>query len=143
MNRAIVRIGSVGVAVMLFAGVTFAQVLVGRTGSAAGDNWQSSWLDIKPSITFRKGETLRIKLRGDAENVLVRLLPEPSDPTSPDGIEGGVRKVPADRILVITLTRDHPNVKQISVHAASLAFDQSLGPKNGRATLVGVDRGKQ
>ncbi len=143
MSRAFARIGFVGFGGILCVCVAFAQTLVGRTGSAAGDDWQSSWLDIKPSITFKNSETLRLKVEGDAENVVVRLLPEQSDPTSPDGIEGGVRKVPADRVLVITLTRDHLNVKQISVHAGRLAFDQSLGPKNGKARLTSVERGKK
>ena len=120
-----------------------AQALLGSTGSAAGDLWQSTWLDLKPSITFKKGEILRIRLEGDAENVLVRLLPEKSDPTSADGIEGDVRKVPANRTLVITLMRDHPNVKQISVHAGKEAFARPLGGNNGRTRIVSIDKAKQ
>ncbi len=143
MRKRLLQIGTVSFVAILLTIGAYAQALLGRTGSAAGDSWQSSWLDIKPSITFKTGETLRIRLEGDAENVMVRLLPENSDPTSPDGIEGDVRKVPANRILVVTLTRNHPNVKQISVHAGSLAFDRQLGPKNGRTRIVSIDRGKQ
>ncbi len=143
MTKTLFRIAIVIIGSMLVATAVYAQPLLGSTGSAAGDRWQSSWLDIKPSITFKKGETLRIKVEGEAENVLVRLLPENSDPTSPDGIEGDVRKVPANRTLVVTLTRDHPNVKQISVHAGREAFERSLGGNNGRTRVVSIDRGNQ
>lgn len=122
--------------------VAYSQILPGHTGSAAGDNWQSSWLDIKPPISFKKGEIVKIKVEGSAENVLVRFLPEGSEPTMPDGIEGDVSKVPANRVLLITLTQDHPNIKQISVHAGREAFGRPLGANNGRIFIISVERGK-
>lgn len=126
--------------VFLFAASATAEPVLGTTGSAAGDEWQSSWLDIKPPITFKKGEVLRIKVDGDAENVLVRLLPATSYPDSPDGIEGNVRKVPASKIVEVKLERDHPDVKQISVHAGKKAWTTQLGGNNGTVRVVSVDR---
>jgi hypothetical protein len=102
--------------------------------------WQSSWIDLKPGASFKKGETLRIKVEGNAENLLVRLLPATSQPSSSDGIEGGVRKVPANRTIDVRLERDHPNVKQISLHAGPEAWGSPLGPNNGNVTLVSVER---
>jgi hypothetical protein len=126
--------------VFLFAASAAAEPLLGTTGSTAGDEWQSSWLNIKPPITFKKGETLRIKVDGDAENVLVRLLPATSQEHSSDGIEGNVRKVPASRIVEIKLERDHPNIKQISVHAGKKAWTTPLGGNNGTVMVVSIDR---
>jgi hypothetical protein len=127
----------------LFSAAVFSQTLTGSTGSAAGEGWQSSWLDIKPPVTFKRGELLRLKLEGAAENVLVRLLPASSPPESADGIEGNVRKVPASRTLEITLQRDHPNIKQISVHAGKEAWGRPLGGNNGSVRVVTIERGKQ
>lgn len=128
----------------LFATSAVAQSVQGTTGSAAGgvggNSWQSSWLDIEPPISFKKGEILRIKVDGDAENVLVRLLPAASQPSSSDGIEGGVRKVPASKVIEVKLDRDRPNVKQISVHAGKKAWETPLGGNNGTVMVVGVER---
>jgi hypothetical protein len=129
---------------LLFAASAVAQLVQGTTGSDAGgdggDSWQSSWLDIKPPISFKKGEILRIKVDGDAENVLVRLLPAASDSRSSDGIEGGVRKVPASKVIEVKLDGDRPNVKQISVHAGKKAWRNPLGGNNGSVTMVSVER---
>lgn len=124
----------------LFATSAAAQSVQGTTGSAAGDEWQSSWLDIKPPISFKKGEVLRIKVDGDAENVLVRLLPAASRPSSSDGIEGGVRKVPASKIIEVKLDHDRPNINQISVHAGKKAWATPLGGNNGTVMVVSVER---
>jgi hypothetical protein len=128
--------------VFIFAASAAADPVPGTTGSAAGAEceWQSSWLDIKPPLTFKKGEVLRIKVDGDAENVLVRLLPSTSHPSSSDGIEGNVRKVPADKIVEVKLERDHPDVKQISVHACKKAWTTPLGGNNGTVIVVNIDR---
>lgn len=119
-----------------------AQSIQGAPGEAGGERWQSSWLDLKPPMSFKKGEKLRLRLEGDAENVMIRLLPSASQPTSSDGVEGGVRKVPAKRILEITLERDHPSVRQISVHSGREAWERPLGGNNGKARLISVDRAK-
>jgi len=136
----LIRIAALVVATVLFNSSAFAQPLIGSTGTAAGDRWQTSWLDIKPSISFKKGDTLILKLEGDAENVLVRLLPVGSQPESSDGIEGDVRKIPANRSLIVILQRDHPNVRQISVHAGKEAWGRPLGGNNGSIRVISIDR---
>ncbi len=127
------------IAISFFRPAT-AQTLSGPNGSGAGAGWQSSWLDLKPALSFKKGETLRIKLDGNAENFIVRLLPASSDPSSSDGIEGPVRKVPASGTLDVRLERDHPNIKQISLHAGPEAWERPLGPTNGNVRLISVER---
>jgi hypothetical protein len=128
---------------LLVSSVASSQALIGSTGSAAGDGWQSSWLEVKPPVSLRKGETLKVRLEGVAENVLIRLLPAGSPPESSDGIEGNVRKVPASGVLEITLLRDHPNVRQISAHAGREAWGRPLGGNNGSARIVSVERGSR
>jgi len=108
-------------------------------GDAAGDRWQSSWFNLKTPMSFKKSERLLIKVEGGAENVLVRLLPRNSSPNSFDGIEGTVRKVPAGKVLDVKLERDHPNVKQISVHAGREAWGVPLGGNNGTVRIVSIE----
>ena len=120
-----------------------ADPLVGKIGTASGDRWQSSWLDLKPTVSFVKGDELRITVEGNAENLIVRLLPRASHADSSDGIEGNVRNVPADGIIEVTLERNHPNVKQISIHAGKEAWGTPLGGNNGTARVVAVDRSAQ
>jgi hypothetical protein len=129
---------------LIFAVSVSAEPLAGTTGDAAGDRWQSSWLDLKPPTSFKKGERLLIKVEGDAENVLVRLLPNASSPSSSDGIEGRTRKGPAGGgVLDVKLERDHPNVKQISVHAGREAWGTPLGGNNGNVKVVSIERRSQ
>ena len=128
------------VCLLMFAASLSAEQLAGDTGSGAGNEWQSSWLDLRGPMTFRKGERVLIKVQGSAEKVLVRLLPKASPPESADGIEGGPRSVPASHILVVTLESDHPDVKQISVHAGKKAWNTSLGANNGTIQVVSIER---
>jgi hypothetical protein len=125
---------------LLICAASFAQTLKGQTGSGSGAGWQASWLDLSPDQSFKKGETLRLRVEGNAENFLFRLLPVTSQPSSSDGIEGSVRKMPKGGSLDIQLERDHPNVKQVSVHAGPEAWGRPLGPNNGNVTLVSVER---
>jgi len=143
MTGAMIRIGALVAATELFCAAGYCQQLTGSTGTAAGERWQSSWLDINPPISFKKGETLRLKLEGDAENILVRLLPASSPPESSDGIEGNVRKVPGSRTLEIKLEGDHPSIKQISVHAGKEAWGRPLGGNNGTIRVVSIERIKK
>ncbi len=113
----------------------------GVTGSAAGPNWQASWLDLKPPLAFRKGDRLTIKVIGRAENVLVQLLTVATDDDSPAGIEGGLRKVlsrSGERVVEVVLESDHPNVRRIAVHAGASAWNTSLGANNGDINIVGI-----
>lgn len=117
-----------------------AQTVDGATGSGSGAGWQAGWLDLKAPQSFKKGDKLTIKVDGSAENVLVRLLPVSGDASTSVGLEGKTRKVPGDRVLTVTLERDHPNVKQISVHGGASAWGTSLGANNGAVTIVSIER---
>jgi len=140
MRTTLFRTSALATSIIFLATLTYSEPLPGTTGSAAGASWQSSWIDLKSPTTFKKGEKLRIKVEGSAENVLIRLLPAASTPDSSDGIEGSVRKVPPNRILEVKLERDHPTVKQISVHAGREAWGRPLGANNGTVKIVSVDR---
>jgi hypothetical protein len=119
-------------------GIAAAAPIPGAISEAAGDGWQSSWLDLNSPMSFKKDERLRFQLRGDAQKVLIRLLPSGSQPSSPDGIEGKARGVPTDGILEVTLEHNHPNVKQISVHAGKEAWGNRLNDNNGKVRLISV-----
>ncbi|MDR0480144.1 MAG: hypothetical protein LBH31_10175 [Burkholderiaceae bacterium] len=101
-------------------------------------------------MSFKHGERLRFQLRFyDAENaknpttnVLIRFLPSGAEPSSPDGIEGGIQMVPDNGILTVTLERDHPDVQQISVHGGKEAWNYRLGDNNGKVRLISVNRVK-
>jgi len=138
----IIRTGLVALMLICATSVS-AEPLAGTTGDAAGDRWQSSWLDLKAPMSFRKDERLLIKVEGNAENVLVRLLPSGSSPSSSDGIEGTTRRVPAGGVLDVKLERDHPNVKQISVHAGREAWGRPLGGNNGTVKVVSIEHRRQ
>jgi hypothetical protein len=114
-------------------------LLTGSKGNAAGDGWQSTYLNLAPRRDFRVGDRFRIKLLGTAKKVLVRLLPYSTPPDKNDGIEGGIRDVHGDKTLEITLTTDHYDISQISVHAGHKAWQTDLGPKNGTVTLVSIE----
>lgn len=115
-----------------------ADPIEGAIGSASGPGWQASWIDLRQVTTFKKGDKIGIAVQGTAKNVLVRLLPVGADANSPVGIEGKTRKVPSDRLVMVVLERDHPNVKQISVHAGANAWSTPLGADNGRAEISGI-----
>ncbi len=143
MTITLTPIKAIAACAALFIASAYADPLSGNTGSAAGDRWQSSWLDLNSPVSFKKGDELRITVEGNAENVIVRLLPKASRASSSDGIEGKVRKVPANGILEVRLERDHPNVKQISVHAGTVAWGTPLGGNNGKVKVVAVDHSSQ
>jgi hypothetical protein len=125
---------------LLTCASAFAETVAGQPGSGSGPGWQASWLDLKPNQSFKQGETLRVRVEGTAENFLFRLLPATSPPSSSDGIEGPIRKVPKSGSLDIKLERDHPNVKQVSAHAGPEAWGKALGPNNGSISIVSVER---
>ena len=114
------------------------QQLRGKTGQSS--QWKSGWIDLRAIIDFNKGDTLIIKVGGTATKILVRLLSRGDDPNSPSGIEGDIRKVPANRIIKVVLESDYKQVQQISVHGGPDPFGYSLGQNNGAATLVNVRR---
>jgi hypothetical protein len=115
-----------------------AQPIQGTIGSSP--QWGSGWIDFSTPVDFKKGDHLRITVGGTATKILLRFVPKGCDPNTPCGIDGGVREVPANRILDVKLESEHPQVTQISVHGKSRAWDFYLGGDNGPATLVAVDR---
>jgi hypothetical protein len=143
MSTIFSRITVLVISVLIFAISAYAELLPGTPGSAAGELWQSSWLNINPPTNFKKGETIKIKIGGNAENVLVRFLAKGSIPNSSKGIEGKVRKVSSNKTLELKLERNHPNVKQISVHAGKEAWGMPLGGNNGNVKIISIERSFQ
>ena len=125
--------------IVLCSSVAFADSLIGSSGSAADTNWQTSWLDLKQHKSFAKNDILIFTVQGDAENILVRLLPASSPPSSSAGIEGAVRKVPKSKNIKVVLSRAHPSIKQISIHAGREAWGKPLGGNNGSIELISVE----
>jgi hypothetical protein len=114
-------------------------LLAGSKGKAAGDGWQSAYLNLVPRRDFRVGDRLKIRLLGSAKHVLVRFLPDGTPQDKNDGIEGGIRVVNSEKILEITLATDHFDISQISVHAGHFAWETDLGSNNGTVTLVSIE----
>ena len=128
------------IAILFFTTLAYSEPLSGVVASAEGKDWQSSWMELYPPVSFTKKETIKIKVKGDAENVLIRFLPEGSSPDSLAGIKGDVRKVPPNKTLEVILERNHPNVKQISVHAGKMAWHHFLGNTNGNIFIFSIER---
>lgn len=117
-----------------------AETLVGTSGKGAGAGWVAAWIDLSQPAAFSNGEAVRLRVSG-ARWVRVRCLPVGASPPPPKelGIEGGVREVPENGGLHITLGSDHPRVEQIAVHAgASAASFQMVLAIAGVAISIGV-----
>jgi hypothetical protein len=100
----------------------------------------SGYIDLDRVTTFVQGEKLRLRIGGSAKHVVVRLLPAGSSPSEPVGIINTF-SVPADRLIVLTLESQHPQVRQISIHGGPKPWDiYDLGGGNGPATLLSADR---
>lgn len=82
----------------------------------------SGYLDLATLVTFVQGERLRLRIGGTAQKVVVRLLPAGSSPSEAVGIIDTFA-VPIDRVLVLTLDTQHPQVRQISVHGGPKPWD--------------------
>ncbi len=118
---------------------TFGVELAGKPDHASGSNWQSAYMDLVPVRDFKKGDRIVIRVEGSAEWVKVRFLPESGNPSQPTGIVGSKMKVPAGRKLMVTLRKDRPRIKQISVHAGKEAWGEVLNPKDGDIKIIGID----
>jgi hypothetical protein len=140
MKKTVMRSALILVAVLALATAAGAEQLTGNISSGSGPTWQASWIDLIRPTNFARDETLKIRIRGDAEHVAIRLLPSGATPSSGEGVVGDIRKVPEDGVLLVHLLVDHPNVVQISVHAGEWAWNINLGPKNGTVTLLSVER---
>lgn len=126
-------------AIALTSALVHAQAIVGAIGSSS--QWGSGWMDIAPAIDLKKGETLRIRIGGSAEKVLVRLLPRGVSPESDAGIAGGPIVVPRTRVIDVSLQQEHKQIVQISVHGGPNPWGKfPLGGGNGPASVVSVER---
>lgn len=118
---------------------THSESLQGRVGSST--QWGSGWLDLNAVTSFKSGEKLQFRVGGTAHSILIRFLPEGANPNDPVGIDGGIIKVPEDRIVQVTLQEDHENVEQISVHGGPNPWDlYPMGDDNGPVTIQNVQR---
>jgi hypothetical protein len=115
------------------------QSFSGSIGSSA--QWSSGWIELDAPTDFRRGEPLRLTVGGSARKVVVRLLGRFDDPNSPNGVDGGVLDVPPNGTILLTVQRDHPATRQISVHGGVNPWGlYRLGGGNGPATLLSVER---
>ena len=111
--------------------------LVGNLGSSG--QWHCGWMDLSPPADFSRGDTLRLQIGGDAQRIVVRLLPKGSKPDSDAGIVERSVAVPANRIVDVVLKDARKKIIQISVHGGPKPWDKyDLGKGNGDATLESV-----
>ncbi|MCA9466286.1 MAG: hypothetical protein KC643_12710 [Nitrospira sp.] len=108
--------------------------LAGDTGQAP--QWGSGWLDLHAPANFKSGDKLRLTISGSAKKFKVRLLPRGKAPDTPAGMLEGKFSAPKNEVLEIILKKDHPNVKQISVHGGPNPWGKyPLGGDNGPAAI--------
>ncbi len=127
----------VGFTLILSGMDSFAQPLGCEYGSSS--QWGSGWCNLNPPRTFSSKMCLRLKIGGSASKVLIRLLNRNDDPGQLVGIVGGIQDVPESRQIVLELTRDFTDIKQISIHGNPKAWSYDLGPGNGPAKIESVE----
>ena len=108
--------------------------LAGTLGSSG--RWKAGWFDLNNPTQFVEGDTIRIKVEGTARNILVRLLVQGQDANEPNGIVGGLIRVPANRIINVRIGNTRNNIIQISVHGGSNPFNWNLGATNGHVRIA-------
>ncbi len=119
-------------------GVLRAEILQGVEGEST--RWGAGWLDLVVPKDFRGGDKIRLTIGGSAARIIVRFLPAGADPNNPAGFEGGILEVPDSRVVEVTLSQDHRNVVQISVHGGPNPWGRfPLGGSNGPASLLLVE----
>lgn len=137
MARPVRSLGPALALLLLAAASPAWQTLGGTIG--ASKHFGSGWIDLAKVANFHRGDMLRLRVGGTAEQIVVRLAAKGDDPNDPAGVDGGMKTVPPNRIVVVTLEDNHENVKQISVHGGPNPWGvYNLGPKNGPATLQSV-----
>ena len=109
--------------------------LNGKLGSSS--QWGSGWIDLARLGQFHIGDTLIFTLGGTALRVKVRLLQNLDDPNQTAGVLAPVFTVPQTRIIVVPITSNLADVKQISVHGGQ-PWDYNLGANNGPVTIINV-----
>lgn len=139
MNRVLVGFSLMSLLILGVMDYAFAEPLKGRIGSSS--QWGSGWIDLEVTTSFKQGDKLKFKVGGTANNIIVRFLSKGDNPNDPVGIVGGVIRVPETRIIQITLTEEHKNVVQISVHGGPNPWNlYPMGGGNGPATILSVER---
>ena len=112
--------------------------ITGKHGTSASDG--SAWIDLSPATDFPKGDRLRLRIGGNADRIVVRLLPIGASPDKPVGVIAGPLTVPRERVLEVTVPTDQRRIIQISVHGGSNPWGAYLlGSSNGPATLEAVE----
>ncbi|MCP4373919.1 MAG: hypothetical protein GY797_38320 [Deltaproteobacteria bacterium] len=111
----------------------FAQSLDGSYGSSP--RWGSSWLELRQPTTFESGTCLHFVISDGASKILIRFLRVDDDPNQPVGLYDGIHEVPESREIVVMLSRQFANIKQISIHGNPKAWHYDLGGNNGPAIL--------
>ena len=138
MKRLLVRMALLLAFVHLFTLTSYAETLKGKIGTSS--KWGSGWIILDKSVDFKRGDKIKLLLGGTAKKVLVRFLANGETADKPIGIEGGVINVPKNKIVLITISKEYKNVKQLSVHGGRNPWGlYPLGDNNGTATIMRVD----
>jgi len=126
-------------ALLVGMGSARAEQIPGKDGATTGPGWAAAWRDLTPSVVFKAGDRLCIRITG-SESVLIRLLPVGTDPNQPVGVVGGIRNVPSSGAVDVTLASDHGLTSQISVHGGPTAWHWQFPAGNGAPHIVSVER---
>lgn len=139
MNRLLARFGVILGLAFVWAHPAFSEPLKGRIGSS--EQWGSGWIDLDKMADLKQGDKLKLQIGGTADKIVVRFLSKGESPDDPVGIDGGILKVPENRVVQVILEDDHENVVQISVHGGPKPWKlYSLGGGNGPATILSAER---
>lgn len=115
----------------------FSQSLDGSYGFST--KYGSSWLDLRQPTTFESGTCIRFVISDGASKILIRFLRDDEDPDQPVGIFGGIHEVTDSQEIVVRLSRQFANIKQISIHGNPKSWHYNLGSKNGPAILETIE----
>lgn len=112
---------------------------IGVASVGSSLRWGSGWLDLAEPTSFEPGETIRLRLDGDATEVLIRLLTRGADPNSPIGLIGDPVSLQGAREISVEITDRFEDVIQISVHGGPSPWGIHLDPENGAAKLLSAE----
>lgn len=139
MKGLLARLSVMLVLTLVWIHPAFSESLKGRVG--ASSQWGSGWIDLEVMANFKRGDKLKLRVGGTATSIVVRFLSKGDNPNDPVGIDGGIVKIPENRVTQITLNEDHKNVVQVSVHGGSNPWNlYPMGGGNGPATILSVER---
>ena len=139
------RFLSAATALLLLCNAAQGQSMPGVPGSGSGgtgdERWCSAWWDLATVQSFDAGTIVCVRVMGP-KNVFVRLLPKTGDPQTSIGVIGGLRNVPQNSAIAVTLGEAQNDVRQISVHGCASAFNVPI-PDNlsdGTIKISGVSQ---